>query len=81
MDSSSPQVTEALLLSLTECKSMAEIAVLSLRSKSLTFCLRPLSQSINLKILYLQNNRLSSQDLSINLGKFKQLMKLDLSFN
>lgn len=37
-------VTEALLLRLTDCDSLEEIRVISLRNKELTSCLRMLSQ-------------------------------------
>jgi hypothetical protein len=46
-------VTEALLLRLTDCDTLEEIRVISLRNKELTSCLRMLSQCQNLNIAYL----------------------------
>ena len=46
-------VTEGLLLRLTDCDSLDEIRVISLRNKELTSCLRMLAQCYNLNIAYL----------------------------
>lgn len=46
-------VTEALLLRLTDCDTLEEIRVISLRNKELTSCLRILSQCTTLNIAYL----------------------------
>ena len=73
-------VTEALLLRLTDCETLDEIRVISLRNKELLSCLRKLSQCLNLKIGYLQGNRLNLQDL-MYLQAFKNLRKLDISHN
>jgi hypothetical protein len=51
-------VTEGLLLRLTDCNSLEDIRVISLRNKELTSCLRMLSQCANLAIAYLQGNRI-----------------------
>ena len=56
-------VTEGLLLRLTDCDTLEEIRVISLRNKELTSCLRMLSQCQNLNIAYLQGNKLNMQDL------------------
>ena len=56
-------VTEGLLLRLTDCDSLDEIRVISLRNKELTSCLRILSQCPNLTIAYLQGNRINMQDM------------------
>lgn len=73
-------VTEALLLRLTDCETLDEIRVISLRNKELSSCLRKLSQCLNLNIGYLQGNRLNIQDL-MYLQAFKNLKKLDISHN
>ena len=73
-------VTEALLLRLTDCETLDEIRVISLRNKELSSCLRKLSQCINLNIAYLQGNRLNLQDL-MYLQAFRNLRKLDISHN
>jgi Leucine-rich repeat (LRR) protein len=73
-------VTEALLLRLTDCETLDEIRVISLRNKELSSCLRKLSQCLNLNIGYLQGNRLNLQDL-MYLQAFKNLKKLDISHN
>ena len=75
------QVTEELLLNLTECKSLSEISVLSLRNKKLEACMKVLAQCVNLMIVYLQNNRISVNDMQKNMGNFNSLQKIDLSFN
>ena len=75
------QVTEELLLSLTECKSLSEISVLSLRNKQLMACMKVLSQCVNLMIVYLQNNRIQLFDMQKHMGMFQSLQKIDLSFN
>lgn len=56
-------VTEGLLLRLTDCESLEEIRVISLRNKELSSCLRMLSQCPALTIAYLTGNRLHMQDL------------------
>jgi len=73
-------VTEGLLLRLTDCKSLEEIRVISLRNKELTSCMRMLSQCPNLTIAYLQGNRLHLQDL-MYLQTLQNLKKVDLSHN
>ncbi|CAI2372624.1 unnamed protein product [Moneuplotes crassus] len=76
----SEKISEELLLSLTECKSLDEINVLSLRNRGYTTCLDVLKRCPNLVIAYLQNNRIITSDLQ-NLSSFKELRKLDLSNN
>lgn len=56
-------VTEQLLLKLTECDSLSEIRVISLRNQQLTGCLKILSHCDNLTIAYLQGNFLQERDL------------------
>jgi hypothetical protein len=56
-------VTEALLLRLTECESLTEIRVISLRNQQLTGCLKTLSKCENLTIAYLQGNFIQERDL------------------
>jgi len=51
------------LLTLTECKTLSEISVLSLRNKNLVTCLKVLSHCVNLAICYLQYNRISLNDM------------------
>ena len=46
-------VTDALLLRLTECETLSEIRVISLRNQQLTGCLKTLSKCENLTIAYL----------------------------
>lgn len=73
-------VTEGLLLRLTDCETLEEIRVISLRNKELTSCLRMLSQCPNLTIAYLQGNRLHMQDM-MYMQTFYNLKKIDLSYN
>jgi Leucine-rich repeat len=73
-------VTEALLLRLTDCDTLDEIRVISLRNKELTSCLRMLSQCQNLNIAYLQGNRIHLQDM-MYFQSFVNLKKIDLSNN
>ena len=47
------QINEELLLSLSECHSLDEIKVVSLRSKALQNCLKVLCKCTKLAILYL----------------------------
>ena len=56
-------VTESLLLRLTECDSLQEIRVISLRNQQLTGCLKTLSKCENLTIAYLQGNFIQEKDL------------------
>jgi Leucine-rich repeat (LRR) protein len=73
-------VTEPLLLRLTECDSLSEIRVISLRNQQLTGCLKILSKCENLEIAYLQGNFLQEKDL-LYLQTFQNLKKIDLSDN
>lgn len=73
-------VTEGLLLRLTDCDTLEEIRVISLRNKQLSSCLRMLSLCIQLNIAYLQGNRLHMQDM-MYLQTFSHLKKIDLSHN
>ena len=57
-------VTESLLLRLTECESLSEIRVLSLRNQQLSECLKTLAQCENLTVAYLQGNFISEKDMS-----------------
>lgn len=56
-------VTEQLLLQLTDCDTLDEIRVISLRNKQLVTCLRVLSKCDNLSIAYLQGNCINLQDI------------------
>ena len=56
-------VTEALLLRLTECETLSEIRVISLRNQQLTACLKTLSKCEHLTIAYLQGNFLNDKDM------------------
>jgi hypothetical protein len=56
-------VTEALLLRLTECETLSEIRVISLRNQQLTSCLKTLSKCEHLTIAYLQGNFLNDKDM------------------
>jgi hypothetical protein len=49
-------VNDELLLGITDCDTLEEIRVISLREKQLTQCLNTLSRCDNLSIAYLQNN-------------------------
>lgn len=73
-------VTESLLLRLTECETLQEIRVISLRNQQLTGCLKTLSKCENLTIAYLQGNFLQEKDLMF-LQSFGNLKKIDLSDN
>jgi len=73
-------VTEQLLLRLTECESLTEIRVISLRNQGLTGCIKTLSRCENLTIAYLQGNFLQEKDLMYLQG-LTSLKKLDLSDN
>ncbi len=57
-------VTEELLLQLTDCETLEEIRVISLRNKQLKQCLKVLSSCSNLSIAYLQNNQIMVKDLN-----------------
>ena len=46
-------VNDDLLFELTDCASLEEIRVLSLRNKDLTQCIKHLTECSNLNILYL----------------------------
>ena len=56
-------MTEEHLLFLTDCKSLSDISVISLRNKNLTSCLNMLQRCQHLQIVYLQFNRLSLNDM------------------
>ena len=56
-------VNDELLCELTDCESLDEIKVLSLRNKQLTQCVKHLTECTSLNILYLQNNMLGVKDL------------------
>ena len=43
--------------------------------------MKVLAQCVNLMIVYLQNNRISVNDMQKNMGNFHSLQKIDLSFN
>ena len=74
------QISEKLLLNLTDCESLSDIRVISLRNKYLNYILKILSQCHNLSIAYLQGNRLSKNEFGL-FGFFQKLLKLDLSNN
>lgn len=57
-------VTEELLLQLTDCETLEEIRVISLRNKQLKQCLKVLGSCSNLSIAYLQNNQIMVKDLN-----------------
>jgi len=69
-----------ILLKNTDCETLEEIRVISLRSQQITQALKLLGRCENLTILYLQNNMLNEKDLN-NLANFANLKKLDLSDN
>jgi len=73
-------VTEELLLQLTDCETLEEIRVISLRNKQLKQCFKVLSSCPNLTIAYLQNNLIMVKDLNF-LHTFENLKKIDLSDN
>ena len=73
-------VNDQLLLGITDCDSLEEVRVISLRDKRLTQCLNSLVRCPNLTIAYLQNNIIAPRDLSF-LQMFKNLKKIDLSDN
>lgn len=73
-------VTEELLLQLTDCETLEEIRVISLRNKQLKQCFKVLSSCSNLTIAYLQNNQIMVKDLNF-IHTFENLKKIDLSDN
>lgn len=73
-------VTEQLLLRLTECETLSDIRVISLRNQQLTGCIKTLSRCENLTIAYLQGNFLQEKDLMYLQG-LTSLKKIDLSDN
>lgn len=73
-------VTEELLLQLTDCETLDEIKVISLRNKQLKQCFKVLSSCPNLTIAYLQNNSIMVRDLAF-MQTFQSLKKIDLSDN
>ena len=73
-------VTEELLLELTDCENLEDVRVISLRNRQCKQCLKVLSGCVNLNIVYLQNNQLLVKDLTY-LHTFKSLKKIDLSDN
>ena len=56
-------VNEEFLLQLTDCDSLDEIRVISLRNQNFTSSLKVLSNCKNLTICYLQGNKLNVKDL------------------
>ena len=56
-------VSESLLLQLTDCDTLDEIRVISLRNKGLTSSLKVLASCENLTIAYLQGNMINLQDM------------------
>eukprot|EP00347_Sterkiella_histriomuscorum_P006457 403352701 len=79
-NSSEMLVNETLLLQLTDCDTLDEIRVISLRNKDLNTCLRVLANCENLTIAYLQGNSINLQDL-MYMQMLKSLKKIDLSHN
>lgn len=73
-------VNDELLLAITDCDTLDEIRVVSLRDKRIQACLNVLARCPNLTIAYLQNNMLQVRDLSF-LHMFRNLKKIDLSDN
>lgn len=73
-------VTEELLLELTDCENLEDIRVISLRNRQCRQCLNVLSGCKNLNILYLQSNQLMVKDLTY-LHTFQNLKKIDVSDN
>ena len=73
-------VTEELLLQLTDCETLEEVKVISLRNKQLKQCFKVLGSCPNLTIAYLQNNMIMVRDLTF-LHTFQNLKKIDLSDN
>ncbi|CDW82611.1 leucine-rich repeat and iq domain-containing protein 3 [Stylonychia lemnae] len=73
-------VNEGLLLQLTDCDTLDEIRVISLRNKDLTSCLRVLALCQNLTIAYLQGNSINLHDM-MYLQMFQNIKKIDLSQN
>jgi Leucine-rich repeat (LRR) protein len=69
-----------ILLKNTDCETLEEIKVISLRNQQISQCLKLLSRCENLTILYLQNNMISTKDL-VHLHSLANLKKLDLSDN
>jgi Leucine-rich repeat (LRR) protein len=69
-----------ILLKNTDCETLEEIRVISLRNQQITQCLKILSRCENLTILYLQSNMINVKDLN-NLVNFPSLKKIDLSDN
>lgn len=49
-------VTEELLLELTDCEHLEDVRVISLRNRQCRQCLKVLSSCQNLSIVYLQSN-------------------------
>ena len=75
-----PEITDETLLDLTECATLNEILVISLRNRKLVSFLRLLSYCKNLRVAYCQNNRVSPVEIAL-LPRFDNLVKLDLSNN
>ena len=69
-----------ILLKNTDCETLDEIRVISLRNQQITQCLKILTKCENLTILYLQDNMINVKDLN-NLQFLPSLKKLDLSDN
>lgn len=74
------QVSEELLLELTDCECLEDVRVVSLRNRQCRQCLQVLSQCPALTIVYLQNNSIMLKDLTY-LHSFASLKKIDLSDN
>ena len=69
-----------ILLKNTDCDTLDEIRVISLRNQEITQTLKVLSKCENLTVLYLQNNIINVKDLN-HLQHFANLKKIDLSDN
>lgn len=69
-----------MVLSLTDCRELSEIKVVSLRNKNLKSIFKTLCKCPNLQEAYLQGNRIINRDL-IHLGSMPKLVKLNLSNN
>ena len=70
-----------ILLKMTSCSSFENIKVLSLRDLQLTTVFAYISKCVNLQILFLSGNRISTVDIKKHMCKLKSVRKLDLSLN
>jgi hypothetical protein len=73
-------VTEELILEFTDCESLEDVRVISLRNRQIRQGIKVLSQCPNLNIAYLQNNQIMVKELNF-LHTFQNLKKIDLSDN